>query len=162
MPTASHPSSATSFSPFTPNPPPAFSMLTLTIWYSHLARVCAENERGFLCATKNPVRNIRTARSIHSSLNFTSGIPAFRNSRPTGGAPGYWLFRTMPRDRLGVYYSQPIPKLPFEIQYSVQGAEGDHPNFNNPLTSFGNGSFGNITGTSYENRDIQFGLKLAF
>jgi hypothetical protein len=38
----------------------------------------------------------------------------------------------------------------------------NHPNFNNPGASFGIASFGNIIGTSTENRDIQFGLKLAF
>jgi hypothetical protein len=38
----------------------------------------------------------------------------------------------------------------------------NHPNFNNPSAVFGAGSFGYITSTSTENRDIQFGLKLAF
>src|SRR5262249_61249848 len=38
----------------------------------------------------------------------------------------------------------------------------NHPNFNNPAATFGNGNFGFITSTSAENRDIQFGLKLAF
>ncbi len=38
----------------------------------------------------------------------------------------------------------------------------NHPNFSNPSATFGTGSFGNITTTSTENRDIQFGLKLSF
>ena len=38
----------------------------------------------------------------------------------------------------------------------------NHPNFSNPSSTFGTGSFGNITSTSTENRDIQFGLKLNF
>ncbi len=38
----------------------------------------------------------------------------------------------------------------------------NHPNFSNPSASFGTASFGNITSTSTENRDIQFGLRLAF
>ena len=38
----------------------------------------------------------------------------------------------------------------------------NHPNFNNPSAVFGTGTFGFITSTSTENRDVQFGLKLAF
>jgi hypothetical protein len=38
----------------------------------------------------------------------------------------------------------------------------NHPNFNNPSAVFGTGSFGNITSTSTNNREIQFGLKLLF
>ncbi len=38
----------------------------------------------------------------------------------------------------------------------------NHPNFNNPASSFGTASFGNITSTSTNNREIQFGLKLMF
>src|SRR5438034_933325 len=37
-----------------------------------------------------------------------------------------------------------------------------HPNFSNPASTFGTGTFGDITSTSTENRDIQFGLKLVF
>ncbi len=36
------------------------------------------------------------------------------------------------------------------------------PEFSNPGGTFGTGSFGTISSTSVENRDIQFGLKLAF
>jgi hypothetical protein len=38
----------------------------------------------------------------------------------------------------------------------------NHPNFSNPAATFNTASFGNITSTSTENRDIQFGLRLAF
>jgi hypothetical protein len=38
----------------------------------------------------------------------------------------------------------------------------NHPNFNNPAATFGTGAFGNITSTSVDNREIQFGLKLLF
>jgi hypothetical protein len=38
----------------------------------------------------------------------------------------------------------------------------NHPNFNNPAGVFGTGAFGNITSTSTDNREIQFGLRLAF
>ena len=38
----------------------------------------------------------------------------------------------------------------------------NHPNFSNPSATFGTGSFGNITSTSTENRDIQFGLRVSF
>jgi hypothetical protein len=38
----------------------------------------------------------------------------------------------------------------------------NHPNFNNPASSFGTAAFGNITSTSTGNREIQFGLKLVF
>ena len=38
----------------------------------------------------------------------------------------------------------------------------NHPSFNNPAATFGTGTFGNITSTSTDNREIQFGLKLAF
>ncbi len=38
----------------------------------------------------------------------------------------------------------------------------NHPSFNNPAATFGTGIFGNITTTSTENRDIQFGLKVSF
>lgn len=38
----------------------------------------------------------------------------------------------------------------------------NHPNFSNPGATFGTASFGNITSTSTENRDIQFGLRLSF
>jgi Carboxypeptidase regulatory-like domain/TonB dependent receptor len=38
----------------------------------------------------------------------------------------------------------------------------NHPNFNNPASSFATASFGNITSTSTDNREIQFGLKLLF
>lgn len=38
----------------------------------------------------------------------------------------------------------------------------NHPNFSNPSSTFGTAAFGNITSTSTENRDIQFGLRLAF
>jgi len=38
----------------------------------------------------------------------------------------------------------------------------NHPSFGNPGASFGTGTFGSIGGTTTENRDIQFGLKLVF
>ncbi len=38
----------------------------------------------------------------------------------------------------------------------------NHPNFGNPATTFTTASFGNITGTTTDNRDIQFGLRLSF
>ena len=38
----------------------------------------------------------------------------------------------------------------------------NHPNFGNPSTTFNTSSFGSITGTTTDNRDIQFGLKLSF
>jgi hypothetical protein len=38
----------------------------------------------------------------------------------------------------------------------------NHPNFSNPAAVFGTGSFGNITSTTTDNREIQFGLKLFF
>ena len=38
----------------------------------------------------------------------------------------------------------------------------NHPNFSNPSSTFGTSSFGNITSTSTENRDIQFGLRISF
>ncbi len=38
----------------------------------------------------------------------------------------------------------------------------NHPNFSNPASTFGTVSFGSVTSTSTENRDIQFGLKLLF
>jgi len=36
------------------------------------------------------------------------------------------------------------------------------PSFGNPAAAFGTGTFGNITSTTTENRDIQLGLKLVF
>lgn len=36
------------------------------------------------------------------------------------------------------------------------------PSFSNPAVVFGTGTFGNITSTTTENRDIQFGLKVVF
>jgi len=38
----------------------------------------------------------------------------------------------------------------------------NHPNFANPASTFNTGTFGSITATRIENRDIQFGLKLYF
>src|SRR5438034_11069535 len=38
----------------------------------------------------------------------------------------------------------------------------NHPNFSNPASTFGTETFGDITSTSTENRDIQFGLRLVF
>jgi len=38
----------------------------------------------------------------------------------------------------------------------------NHPNFGNPNTTWNTGSFGNITQTTTDNRDIQFGAKLVF
>jgi hypothetical protein len=38
----------------------------------------------------------------------------------------------------------------------------NHPNFSNPSATFGTASFGNITSTTTENRDIQFGLRIIF
>ena len=38
----------------------------------------------------------------------------------------------------------------------------NHPNFGNPNTTWNTGSFGNITQTTTNNRDIQFGVKLVF
>ena len=38
----------------------------------------------------------------------------------------------------------------------------NHPNFGNPNTTWNTGSFGNITQTTTDNRDIQFGVKLVF
>ena len=38
----------------------------------------------------------------------------------------------------------------------------NHPNFGNPNTTWNTGSFGNITATLTDNRDIQFGGKLIF
>jgi len=38
----------------------------------------------------------------------------------------------------------------------------NHPNFGSPNTTWDTGSFGNITQTTTENRDIQFGAKLVF
>ena len=38
----------------------------------------------------------------------------------------------------------------------------NHPSFSNPSATYGTAAFGNVTSTSTENRDIQFGLRLAF
>jgi hypothetical protein len=38
----------------------------------------------------------------------------------------------------------------------------NHPNFANPGTTLGTASFGKITSTTTDYRDIQFGLKLVF
>ena len=38
----------------------------------------------------------------------------------------------------------------------------NHPNFGNPSSTFNTSSFGNITGTTTDNRDVQFGLRLSF
>jgi hypothetical protein len=63
----------------------------------------------------------------------------------------YSLFRNFPiQERL---------KLQFRVEMFNLF---NHPNFNNPSATFGTGSFGFITSTSTENRDVQFGLKLAF
>jgi hypothetical protein len=63
----------------------------------------------------------------------------------------YSLFRNFPiKERL---------KLQFRAEFFNIF---NHPNFNNPSAVFGAGSFGYITSTSTENRDIQFGLKLVF
>ena len=47
----------------------------------------------------------------------------------------------------------------FEFRVEAFNATNS-PQFSNPNATFGTGSFGNITGTSLENRDIQLGAKL--
>ncbi|HEY3439288.1 MAG TPA: hypothetical protein VGK29_00985 [Paludibaculum sp.] len=51
----------------------------------------------------------------------------------------------------------------FRIQFRAEFFNFlNHPSFSNPASTFNTASFGNITSTSTENRDIQFGLRLAF
>ncbi len=63
----------------------------------------------------------------------------------------YSLFKTLPiKERLRLQFRAELFNL------------FNHPNFNNPSSTFGTAAFGNITSTSTDNREIQFGLKLAF
>ena len=63
----------------------------------------------------------------------------------------YSLFRNIPiKERL---------RLQFRAEFFNVF---NHPNFGNPSTTFNTSSFGSITGTTTDNRDIQFGLKLSF
>jgi hypothetical protein len=86
--------------------------------------------------------------------------------------PGVYMYGTAGRnllhgpDLVNVDYSLfrnfPI-KERLRLQFRAELFNAlNHPSFNNPSATFNTASFGNITGTSTENRDIQFGLKLSF
>jgi hypothetical protein len=61
-----------------------------------------------------------------------------------------------------VFKNIPV-KERFKVQFRAEMFNVfNHPNFMNPSATWNTASFGNITQTSTDNRDIQFGLKLVF
>ena len=63
---------------------------------------------------------------------------------------------------LSVFKNFPIrERLKFQFRFEMFNAL-NHANFKNPSSTFGTGSFGNITDTSTANRNIQLGAKLIF